>query len=274
MLKFCVPMIQFPDIDPVAFSIGPVAVHWYGLAYLAGIGLGWWLLHRRAARGAIGWTTDEVSDCVFYAAVGAVLGGRIGYAVFYNFADYLANPLNIFAVWRGGMSFHGGVIGFVLALLLLSRRHNRPFFAVTDFIVPVVPIGLFFGRIANFVNQELWGAPTGLPWGVVFTHPVAGPIARHPSQLYEALLEGVLLFVILRVVAARTAATGVVSATFLLGYGIMRFLVEFVREPDPHIGYLTGNWFTMGQLLSLPMIIAGIVLLMLRNPARNSLKEA
>jgi phosphatidylglycerol:prolipoprotein diacylglycerol transferase len=259
-------MLPFPTIDPVAIKLGPIAIHWYGLAYLTGIGLGWWLLRRAADRSGSLWSRDDVADVVFFAAIGAVLGGRIGYALFYNFSDYLANPLSLLAVWRGGMSFHGGVIGFMIAIALFARARGRPFLAVTDFVLPVVPIGLFFGRIANFVNQELWGAPTTLPWGVVFTHPAAGGVARHPSQIYEALLEGVVLFFILRFVAARSTRTGAVSATFLLAYGIMRAGIEFVREPDQHIGYLAFGWVTMGQILSLPMLIGGLLIFVLAGP--------
>lgn len=263
-------MLPFPTINPVAVKLGPVAIHWYGLAYLTGIALGWWLLRRAAARSGSLWSRDDVADVVFYAAIGAVLGGRIGYALFYNFADYAESPLSIFAVWRGGMSFHGGVIGFIIAIALFARSRGRSFFEVTDFVLPVVPIGLFFGRIANFINQELWGAPTTLPWGVLFTHPAAGGVARHPSQLYEALLEGVVLFFILRFVAARNTRTGAVSATFLLAYGIMRAGIEFVREPDQHIGYLAFGWVTMGQILSLPMVIGGLLILILAGSRTDS----
>jgi phosphatidylglycerol---prolipoprotein diacylglyceryl transferase len=269
VLKSGHAMIPFPDIDPVAIRLGPVAVHWYGIAYIVGIGLGWWILHRRASVSGSGWTREDVSDVVFFAAVGAVLGGRIGYALFYNFGDFLDDPLSILAVWRGGMSFHGGVIGATLALALFARRRARHFLAVADFVVPVVPIGLFFGRIANFVNQELWGAPTTLPWGVVFTHPAAGGLARHPSQLYEALLEGVVLFLILRFVAARTMTMGVVTASFLIAYGAMRVGIEFVREPDQHIGYLAWGWVTMGQVLSAPMAIVGILILLFAHSRRG-----
>ena len=262
-------MIPFPTIDPVAFKLGPVAVHWYGIAYIVGIGLGWWVLHRQAAADGCEWLREDVADVVFFAAIGGVLGGRIGYALFYNFADYLDNPLSIFAIWRGGMAFHGGVIGFVLALALFARRRARRFLTVTDFVIPVVPIGLFFGRIANFINQELWGAPTSLPWGVVFTHPASGGAARHPSQLYEALLEGLVLFVLLRFVASRTMRAGAVSATFLIAYGIMRVGIEFVREPDQHIGYLAWGWVTMGQVLSLPMILLGLLILIFAPKRQN-----
>ena len=262
-------MIPFPDIDPVAISLGPVAVHWYGIAYIVGIGLGWLVLHRRALRPGSEWTPQAVSDVVFFAAIGAVLGGRIGYALFYNFADFLSHPLSIFALWRGGMSFHGGLIGFTVALALFARGRERRFLAVTDSVIAVVPIGLFFGRIANFVNQELWGAPTTVPWGVVFSHPAAGGMARHPSQLYEALLEGVLLFVVLRFVGSRVVSAGVVTATFLMAYGIMRIGIEFVREPDQHIGYLAWGWVTMGQILSLPMLVGGIFILLFARSRRG-----
>lgn len=253
-------MIPFPHIDPVAFKVGPVAVHWYGLSYIVGIALGWGLLHDRAARSDGRWTSEQVADLVFYAALGGVLGGRLGYILFYNFDSYLANPLGIFKVWQGGMSFHGGALGMSLALAWYARASKRPFLELADFLVPVIPIGLGLGRLANFVNQELWGAPTTLPWGVVFTNPAAGGVARHPSQIYEALLEGLLLFVILNLVARRPRPTGMLLGLFLMFYGLFRFAVEFVREPDAHIGYLAFDWFTMGQLLSLPMVIIGLVL--------------
>ena len=262
-------MIPFPNIDPVAIQLGPVAIHWYGISYIIGIGLGWLALQRSSDSSNLKWTRDDVADVVFFAAIGGVLGGRIGYALFYNFSDYVDDPLGIFAVWRGGMSFHGGVIGFILALAIFAKRRSRPFLATTDFVVPAVPIGLFFGRIANFVNQELWGAPTSMPWGVVFTHPFAGGVARHPSQLYEAALEGVLLFVILRVTAARVSTTGVVSGTFLFAYGVLRAGIEFVREPDQHIGYLAYGWVTMGQVLSLPMMVLGVLLIVVARRRRT-----
>lgn len=254
-------MIPFPPIDPVAFKLGPVAVHWYGLSYIVGIGLGWGLLHDRAGRSNGRWTRDQIADLVFYAALGAVLGGRIGYILFYNLSSYLAQPLSILAVWRGGMSFHGGAIGLSLALAWFARSNKRSFLEVADFLVPVVPIGLGLGRLANFVNQELWGAATSLPWGVLFTNPAAGGIARHPTQIYEAVLEGLVLFLILNVLARKPRAHGTLMACFLMCYALFRFAVEFVREPDAHIGYLAFDWLTMGQLLSIPMFLIGLVML-------------
>ncbi len=254
-------MLQFPDIDPIAFSVGPLSVRWYGLAYIAGIGIGWALLHARARRPGALFDTQQVADLVFYAAIGAVLGGRIGYILFYGFADFLDNPLRIFAVWRGGMSFHGGVLGWIAGTWWFARGAGVRFLDAADFLVPIVPIGLALGRVANFVNQELWGAPTTLPWGVTFTAPGAGPLPRHPSQLYEAALEGLVLFAVLWLMSRRPRPTGTIAGVFLLLYGVFRSLVEFVREPDAHIGYLAFGWVTMGQVLSLPMIIAGLLLL-------------
>ncbi len=256
-----VVVITFPNIDPIALQLGPLAVHWYGLSYLAGIGLGWWWLLRQAARGGGEWSADAVADVVFYAALGAVIGGRLGYTLFYNAASYAADPWSIFAIWQGGMSFHGGLLGTFVALAWYGRKTQRPLLAVSDFVLLALPISLALGRIANFVNQELWGAPSNLPWAVVFTHPAAGALPRHPSQLYEALLEGLVLFIILNLVARRTGTRGLVSGLFLLLYGAFRSAVEWVREPDQHIGYLYGEWLTMGQVLSLPMIVAGMVLI-------------
>ncbi|MGH8595703.1 MAG: prolipoprotein diacylglyceryl transferase [Gammaproteobacteria bacterium] len=256
-------MLNFPVIDPVAVRIGPLAIHWYGLAYLVGIGLGWWLLAVRADRANSGWTRDQVTDLTFYAAIGAVLGGRFGYGLFYNFGTTLHEPWTLLAVWRGGMSFHGGVLGFILALIIYARRQRRSFFAVTDFVVPVVPIGLFFGRLANFINQELWGAPTMLPWAVLFTNPAAGGVPRHPSQFYEALLEGVVLFGVLNWLWRKRVRAGVISGIFLIGYAMIRIGIEFVREPDAHLGYLYGGWLTMGQILTIPMLLGGSAILLL-----------
>lgn len=254
-------MLSFPAIDPIAFSVGPVAVHWYGLAYLVGIASGWLILARRAGPACVLTDGDQVGDLVFYAALGAVLGGRIGYVLFYNPAEYLREPMALLAVWRGGMSFHGGVIGFIVALALYARRRGHTFLDLTDFVLPVVPIGLFFGRVANFINQELWGAPSSVAWAVLFTDPAAGGVPRHPSQLYEAALEGVVLWMVLNWLWARRAPRGRISGAFLLGYGIFRSAIEFLREPDAHIGFLFGDWLTMGQLLSAPMVLAGTVLI-------------
>ena len=262
-------MLPFPAIDPVAVRLGPLAVHWYGLAYLAGIGFAWWLLGRRAAGGHGPLSRGQVGDLVFALALGAVLGGRLGYILFYNAQEYLRDPLSILAVWRGGMSFHGGVLGFVVALILQARQTGRTFLELADFVLPVVPVGLFFGRIANFINQELWGRASDLPWAVLFPHPAAGGIPRHPSQLYEALLEGVILAILLHLLWVRRPPTGTVAGCFLLGYGIFRSAIEFVREPDAHIGYLWGDWLTMGQALSLPM--AGVGLWLIFWPRRASI---
>ncbi|MSQ67401.1 MAG: prolipoprotein diacylglyceryl transferase [Gammaproteobacteria bacterium] len=252
-------MLPFPPIDPIALQLGPLAIRWYGLAYLTGIGCGWWLLARRAhADPAAEWTPNALADLIFYAAIGGVLGGRLGYVLFYNFREYFANPLELLAVWRGGMSFHGGLLGGALGLWWFVRAQQRSFLATTDFFLPVVPIGLGLGRLANFVNQELWGAPTQLPWGVLFTAPLAGPLPRHPSQLYEALLEGLLLYGLLAWFRRRSPRTGMVTAVFLLGYAGGRLAVELVREPDPHLGYLWGGWLTLGQVLCLPMLLAGV----------------
>jgi len=265
----------YPDIDPVALGLGPLKVRWYGLMYLVGFAAAWWLGRRRARRPDSGWREQEVDDLIFFGAIGAVAGGRLGYILFYSFQDWLADPLRILRIWEGGMSFHGGLIGVLVAVALFARRTRRPFFAVTDFLAPLVPVGLGAGRIGNFVNGELWGAPTSLPWGMQlpcwrFPEHCAGlpadallSVARHPSQLYEAVLEGAVLFLILWLYSARPRPTMAVSGLFLIGYGLFRFVVEFVRLPDAHIGYLAFGWLTMGQLLTLPMLAAGVVLMVL-----------
>lgn len=257
-------MLTAPDIDPVAISLGPLKIHWYGLMYVIGFLAGWWLGVLRARQPGSGWRATEVGDLVFYIALGAILGGRLGYVLFYNPGYYLRHPLEILFVWQGGMSFHGGLLGVAIVMWWYARRSRRPWLAVTDFIAPLAPVGLGAGRIGNFINQELWGKVTDLPWGMVFRN--AGPFPRHPTQLYEFLLEGVILFAILWLYSARPRATGVVSGLFLLCYGVFRFLVEFVREPDAHIGYLAFGWVTMGQVLSLPMIAFGVWLLWRAQP--------
>jgi len=251
-------MFLYPDFDPVALRVGPLAVRWYGITYLVGFAAAWYLGKRRAARPGAPVTPLQVDDLIFYAALGVILGGRLGYMLFYGFDQILANPLNLFRIWEGGMSFHGGLLGVLAAMWLYARRLGRGFFQVTDFIAPLVPIGLGAGRIGNFINGELWGAPTTVPWAFI----VNGE-ARHPSQLYEASLEGLALFAILWLFAARPRPTMAVSGVFLIGYGVFRCMVEFVRLPDAHIGYLAFGWLTMGQLLTLPMLVLGCVLLWL-----------
>ena len=252
-------MLVYPDISPVAISAGPFQVHWYGLMYLIGFLGAWWLGRLRTHRSGTSWQAVEIGDVIFYAALGVVLGGRIGYTLVYNFPGFVADPLVLFRIWQGGMSFHGGLVGVLIAMWLYGRRTGRTFFQVTDYIAPLVPVGLGAGRIGNFINGELWGRPTDLPWGMVFPFVDAQP--RHPSMLYEALLEGLVLFVILWVYSRRPRPTMAVSGLFLLCYGVFRFLVEFVRQPDAQIGYLAFDWLTMGHVLSLPMIVLGAVFL-------------
>ncbi|MGD2137377.1 MAG: prolipoprotein diacylglyceryl transferase [Gammaproteobacteria bacterium] len=249
-------MLIYPDIDPVAIAFGPFEVHWYGLMYLIGFVGGWWLGRIRAGRPGTEWRKEEISDLLFYIALGVVLGGRVGYTLFYNLPGFLDDPLVLFRIWQGGMSFHGGLLGVLFAMWLYGRHTGRTFFTVTDFIAPFVTIGLGAGRIGNFINGELWGRPTDLPWGMVFPFVDAQP--RHPSMLYEALLEGPVLLLVLWVYSRKPRPTMAVSGLFLLCYGLFRFAVEFVRVPDAHIGYLAFGWLTMGQLLSLPMILCGI----------------
>ena len=244
----------FPQIDPVIFSIGPLAVRWYGLMYLLGFVGGFFAMCHVTRLRDFAISKEQISDLLFWGVLGVVFGGRLGYTLFYNADYYLANPLQIFYVWEGGMSFHGGMLGVATALLLFSYKHKIPFLLIGDLVVVAAPIGLGLGRIGNFINAELWGRVTTLPWGVVFTG--AGPLPRHPSQLYEAALEGLVLFFIIYLLHRRQARLGVPSFAFLVGYGTFRFLVEFVRQPDEHLGFLSAG-ATMGQWLSLPMIIVG-----------------
>ena len=258
-------MLVHPAIDPVALQLGPVAIHWYGLTYLAAfvlfVVLGRLRLKHEpfASLREPAWTTRDVEDILFLGVLGVVAGGRIGYCVFYQPGYYLQHPLEVFAVWQGGMSFHGGLIGVLLAMVWYARSRGRPFLQVMDFVAPCVPTGLAAGRAGNFLNGELWGrvADPSLPWGMVFRG--AGDLPRHPSQVYQFLLEGLLLFVLLWLYARKPRATGQVSAMFLLGYGVFRFVAEFFREPDAHLGLLSLG-MSMGQWLCIPMIVAGLAL--------------
>ena len=256
----CRPMLVHPQFDPVAIALGPVAVHWYGLTYLAAFGLFWWLGTRRVAKpwfAARGWTARDVEDLLFWGVVGVIVGGRVGYALFYKPGQYLANPLEILMVWKGGMSFHGGLLGVIAAMALYARSRGRSFLEVMDVVAPCVPTGLAAGRLGNFINGELWGreADPSLPWAMVF--PQSGEaFARHPSQLYQFLLEGLLLFALLWWYGQRERARGQVAAAFVVGYGVLRFVAEFFREPDSFLGLLALN-MSMGQWLCLPMIVAG-----------------
>ena len=255
--------IPFPNLDPIAFAIGPLQIHWYALAYLTGF-LGGWLVAAQVLKRwgkASPFKPEMCEDLLPWVILGVILGGRIIYILVYNPTLYWYNPLDALKLWQGGMSFHGGLVGVILALFLYGRARKIPFFAVTDVAALVTPIGLFFGRIANFVNGELYGRVTSMPWGVIF--PGGGPLPRHPSQLYESLLEGMVLFITLIILARRKDAWekhGLISGVFLSGYAASRFLIEFAREPDVQIGYLA-DVFTMGQLLCVPMFFAGLWIL-------------
>ncbi len=252
--------MQFPHIDPVFLSIGPLQFRWYGLMYVLSFIATYFIIRSEVARKKLSLTSDDVADLVFYGAMGVVLGGRTGYILFYNLKFYLANPLKLFAVWEGGLSFHGGFLGVVLAFWLYSRRKEIPFLALSDMAALCAPVGLGLGRIGNFINGELYGRPTDAPWGMIF--PGSDGVPRHPSQLYEAFLEGVVLFFIVRFVSKKTNVNGVASFTACAGYGLFRFIVEFFRQPDAQIGFFFGL-FSMGQLLSLPMFIGGLVAVLL-----------
>ena len=252
-------MLVHPEIDPIAFSVGPVAVRWYGLMYLVGFVLFVILGKRRARQNMLtGWRTQDVDDMLLYGVFGVILGGRLGYVLFYKPLYYLAHPLEIFSVWQGGMSFHGGFLGVLVALYFFARSRRKRWLDVTDFVAPLVPLGLAAGRLGNFINGELWGRVTDVPWAMVF--PQVGPEPRHPSQLYQFGLEGVLLFVVLWIYTQRRRPLGAASGLFLVGYGVCRFVAEYAREPDNFLGYLALG-LTMGQWLSLPMIVAGVAMM-------------
>jgi phosphatidylglycerol:prolipoprotein diacylglycerol transferase len=270
------------QIDPIALQVGPLSIHWYGIMYLLGFGIAWWLGLRRVRAGRLPGVTEQAyGDLLFYGMLGVVLGGRIGYALFYTGGELLDDPLMLLRIWEGGMSFHGGLLGVLVACLWWVRRHGLHFFDVVDFIAPLVPPGLGFGRLGNYIGGELWGKVTGAGWGVVFPRSELGPytglpldrlrelhatgaldaFARHPSQLYQAALEGVVMFAVLWWYSRTPRPRYAVSGMFALLYGLFRFLVEFVRVPDAQLGYLAFGWLTMGQVLSLPLIVLGLALL-------------
>ena len=254
-------VIPYPSIDPILFQVGPLVIRWYALAYIGGLLLGWWTMRALATQSPVAATRDEVDDFLVWATLGVVLGGRLGYVVFYNPGFYLDNPLLIFAVWRGGMSFHGGLLGVAAAAALFARRRSIRFLPFADLVACIAPIGLFLGRIANFINGELFGRVSDVPWAMVF--PRGGPYPRHPSQLYEAGMEGAVLFVVLFFLRRREAVrrrAGLLSGVFLAGYGVARTIAELFRQPDVHIGFLSGGT-TMGQWLSAPMFAAGVYLM-------------
>tara|TARA_B100001094_G_scaffold295291_1_gene316523 strand:- start:4381 stop:5223 length:843 start_codon:yes stop_codon:yes gene_type:complete len=268
----------FPNIDPILFSLGEFnlfgftiepAVRWYGLMYLLGLLIGLLLLNRVADRSNGVWTREQVSDIAFQGFISAVLGGRIGYVIFYQFDRFIEDPAYLFAIQNGGMSFHGGLIGVLVAMLWYAKTHNRKYLAVIDLIAPYVPIGLGLGRIGNFINGELWGRTTDVPWAMIFPH--VDNLPRHPSQLYQFALEGVFLFILLQWYKNKTTKVGSVSGMFMIGYGLSRIIVETVREPDAHIG-LHFNLFTHGQLLCIPMMLLGLYFII--RPHHAHLKNA
>jgi phosphatidylglycerol---prolipoprotein diacylglyceryl transferase len=252
-------MFIYPRINPVAFSFGVLKVHWYGLMYLLSFLLGWALMRYRACKYKLSWTADQIADLIFYLAVGVVVGGRVGYMLFYDLPNFIHHPWIIFKVWEGGMSFHGGLLGVVLMVWWWGHKNKKAFVDIADFIVPVIPLGLAAGRIGNFINGALWGKITHVPWAMIY--PQAGPFPRHPSEVYEFFLEGVLLFIVLWFYSAKPRPRMAVSALFLIGYSLARCLCEVFRQPDPQYGYIAFGWLTMGMILSIPMFIAGVIML-------------
>ena len=260
-------MLTFPQIDPVAVAIGPLKIRWYALTYIVGFGAAWWLASRRAARPGSGWTKDQVADLITNGMLGAILGGRIGYILFYNFGAFLEEPAMILRIWEGGMSFHGGFLGVVIAVSLFARSTGKSVMDVLDFVAPLTPIGLGAGRIGNFINGELWGRATDVPWAMIFPAD-SSRLPRHPSQLYQFFLEGIVLFILLWWYSSRPRPRFAVSGLFLLAYGLQRFLVEFFREPDEALGFVAFDWMSRGQQLSLPMIVGGLAILVLAYKGR------
>lgn len=263
--------MQLPTIDPVFLRLGPLEFRWYGLMYILGFLAAYFIIKSQAKKRAISLSSETLSDIVFLIAIGIVLGGRTGYILFYNLAWYLSHPLKVFAVWEGGMSFHGGMLGGIAAAVYVFRKNKLDFWQMIDIISLTAPVGLGLGRIGNFINGELYGRVTDKPWGVIF--PEGGHLPRHPSQLYEAFLEGVLLFSLVWVISSTRPPKGVVFWSVIGGYGLFRFIVEFFREPDQQLGFLWGG-ATMGQVLSLPMFILGIIMVIRGYRARRVFKQA
>ena len=266
-------MLTYPHIDPIALSLGPLKVHWYGLMYLFGFGSAYLLALWRAKR--IGWTNDQVADLIFYCAMGVIIGGRLGYVFFYGFDRFINDPLWAIRLWEGGMSFHGGFLGVLAAGFLFARRYNTPWLEITDLLAVIVPPGLMFGRIGNFIGGELWGRPVTNPelaWGMVFPHVDA--LARHPSQLYEALFEGLVLFLVIFIFTLKPRPRMAASSLFLIGYGLARFNIECFREPDVDQGFVLFDWMTKGQMLTAPMIALGVVLLIISYRKSNVARVA
>lgn len=261
-------MINYPHISPIIFSVGPFAIRWYGLMYVLGFAAGWWLARRRAKQPGSTWKPIDIDDLIFFCAIGVILGGRIGWVLFYGFEEVIRQPLRALRIWEGGMSFHGGLIGVMFAMSLFAYRRRRSIGDVFDFTTPLPALGLFFGRIGNFINGELWGKPTDVPWAFI----VDG-VSRHPSQLYEAALEGLALFLIIWFYTAKPRPRWAPTGLWLICYGVFRFSVEFVRVPDDNRGYLLWGWVTEGQILSAPMVVVGLIVLTLayrrRQPSGN-----
>jgi phosphatidylglycerol---prolipoprotein diacylglyceryl transferase len=252
-------MLVHPDISPVVFNIGPLQVHWYGIMYLLAFGLAWLLGQWRASHSNGLWSKQSVNDLVFYCVVGVVVGGRLGYMLFYSLPSLMADPLSAIKVWQGGMSFHGGLLGVLVSMWWFGKRFDKSFFEVSDFTAPLVPLGIAAGRLGNFINAELWGNVSTIPWAMVF--PKVDALPRHPSQLYELGFEGLALFLIVWLFSSQPRPKMAVSGIFALCYGLFRFCLEFYRVPDPQYGYLAWHWLTMGQVLSLPLILVGAVFL-------------
>jgi len=252
-------MLQYPNINPVAVDLGFFQIHWYGISYLVAFLLGWWLASRLASRPNSGWTNEELGDFIFYVVLGVIVGGKLGSVLFYNTESLLENPLSALNPMTAGMSFHGGFLGVLVGLWAYGRKTGRTFFQVSDFIAPTIPVGLGLGRIGNFINGELWGRPTDVPWGMVFPH--VDQLPRHPNQIYQFFGEGIILLALMWIFAMKKRPRAVISGMFCLSYGVYRFLIEFVREPDRHLGFIAFDWLTMGQLLSFPMIAAGLIMI-------------